>query len=169
MTKSTLNWFMLLWRPSHKIPAALNSSTFLWPSSWVSIHRHAATSTHTSTEHIKRAQCLWNQIFQASFLGSWTLIDLISIVRYLFKGAWCWVSKSVEFEHGEVLFSAKNEGFSLRAGDEMGLASPPRRDGFKSTADENEPQCKRTWREKENQTSAWLELAVLKRALHCLI
>lgn len=31
----------------------------------------------------------------------------------------------MEFEHGEVLFSAKNEGFSLSAGDEMGLASPP--------------------------------------------
>lgn len=82
--RSTLNWFMLLWRLSHNIPAAFNSSTFLWPSFWVSIRRRAATSTHTSTEHIKRVQCLWNQIFQASFLGSWTLIDLISTARYLF-------------------------------------------------------------------------------------
>lgn len=70
----------LLWGPSCTFPAVLNWTAFLRPSFWVC----AATSTHTSAERIKRAQCLWDQIFQASFLESQTLVDLISTARRLF-------------------------------------------------------------------------------------
>lgn len=115
----------------HFIQANFSGHQFGFPS--------AATcwcGSTASAEHIKRTQCLWNQIFQASFLGSWTLMDLISTaeVSILRWTALSWVSLW-NLSEQKCYFQQKSDRFSPRAGDENGALWAPG-DGFKSIAAE---------------------------------
>lgn len=101
----------------HLMQANFSGHRFGFPS-FVLPHQHSA-------EHIKRAQCLWNQIFQASFLGvldthRFNFHSEVSILRCtplseLVCGIW--VRRSA-------IFSKNPTVFSPRAGDETGLAGP---------------------------------------------
>lgn len=159
-----LKQFLLLWQLSCNIPAAFHSSKFLWPSVWISISRCAATCWCGSTasgEHIKRTQCLWNQIFQASFLGSWTLMDLISTaeVSILRWTALSWVSLW-NLSEQKCYFQQKSDRFSPRAGDENGALWAPG-DGFKLIAAEKWAAMHKNLRRKKIETSAFLKLAFI--------
>lgn len=125
----------------------------------------AAESAHAAAapEHIKRAQRLWNQTFQPSFLRvrgrPWVCISTArgSILRWA-------VAERVTLcnaSEPEVLFSAKSMRVSFlllppRAGDDTGVRWLPRGAGFKSIADENEPRCRQTRRREENHDSCLL-------------
>lgn len=130
----------------------------------ISLDFHHATCWCGSTasgEHIKRTQCLWNQIFQASFLGSWTLMDLISTaeVSILRWTALSWVSLW-NLSEQKCYFQQKSDRFSPRAGDENGALWAPG-DGFKSIAAEKWAAMHKNLRRKKIETSAFLKLAFI--------
>lgn len=141
------NWLMLSGHHSFFFFFCSSGCRLEFPSAAESAHAAAAP------EHIKRAQRLWNQTFQPSFLGvrgrPWVCISTArgSILRWA-------VAERVTLcnaSEPEVLFSAKSMRVSFlllppRAGDDTGVRWLPRGAGLKSIADENEPRCGQTRR-----------------------